>query len=129
MSPGVYLWRGQTYIGQVAVAAAAGVQPHTVSALLNRHGNLDQLGAGRGNHRSNRKGGQNAVPVARFGRAWPSQAALAAELGVSPSTVQRWVATGEEDRLLAALMVADARKAANALKSTDMIDRFGKATA
>ena len=28
---GVYLWRGQTYIGQKAVASAAGVTPHVVS--------------------------------------------------------------------------------------------------
>lgn len=31
MRSGIYLWRGQTYIGQKAVADAAGVLPHVVS--------------------------------------------------------------------------------------------------
>lgn len=129
MKPGVYEWRGQTYIGQEAVAAAAGVTAHTVSALLNRHGNLDQLGVGRGNHRGKRRGGGNAIPVDRFGRRWPSRASMAGDLGVSLSTVQRWIAAGDDDRLLAALMAADARKAAAALKRAEMTDRINKRAA
>lgn len=129
MKPGIYLWRGQTYIGQEAVAVAAGVTPHTVSAILNKHGSLDQLGVGRGNHRGSRRGGHNKRPVEKFGRSWPSQKSLAAYIGRHASAVQRWLAKGEDDRLLAALMAADARKTAAALKGADMIDRFGKAVA
>ena len=117
--PNVYLWRGQTYIGAQAVAAAAGVVPSTVISMLNKHGNLDRLGMGRGKHHTNRSGGQNRKPVARFGRKWPSLTALADEVGHSISTVTRWLVRGDDDRLLAALMAADARRAAAALKQAE----------
>ena len=119
--PNVYLWRGQAYIGAKAVAAAAGVAPHTVISMLNKHGNLDRLGMGRGRHHTNRSGGQNRKPVALFGRQWPSHTALAAEVGHSVSTVTRWLNRGDHDRLLAALMAADARRAAPV--QTDRINR------
>ena len=119
--PNVYLWRGQTYIGAKAVAAAAGVAPHTVISMLNKHGNLDRLGMGRGRHKTNRSGGQNRKPVALFGRQWSSRTALAADVGHSISTVTRWLNRGDNDRLLVALMAADARRAAPNL--TDRINR------
>lgn len=122
--PNVYLWRGQIYIGARAVAAAAGVSPHTVISMLNKHGNLDRLGVGRGRHHTNRSGGQNRKPVARFGRQWPSLTALAVEVGHSISTVTSWLNRGDDDRLLAALMAADARRAAPALT-----DRFNRRAA
>lgn len=127
--PSVYLWRGQTFIGAKAVAQAAGVSQSVVYSLLNRHGSLDQLGVGRGAHHTNRSGGHNRKPVAWLGREWPSLTALAAEVGCSISTVTRWLDTGDDDRLLAALMAADARKTAAALKAADMIDRIGRAAA
>lgn len=119
--PNVYLWRGQTYIGAKAVAAAAGVAPHTVVSMLNKHGNLDRLGMGRGRHNTNRSGGQNRKPVTLFGRQWSSRTALAADLGHSVSTVTRWINRGDSDRLLAALMAAVARHAASA--QADRINR------
>lgn len=45
----LYEWNGQTYRGAKAVAEAAGVSTKTVSSHLERQGNLDTLGIGRGN--------------------------------------------------------------------------------
>ena len=89
--------------------------------MLNKHGNLDRLGMGRGRHHTNRSGGQNRKPVTLFGRQWSSRTALAAEAGHSISTVTRWLNRGDNDRLLVALMAADARRAAPA--QTDRINR------
>lgn len=44
----LYEWNGQTYRGAKAVAEAAGVATSTVSSHLERQGNLDTLGIGRG---------------------------------------------------------------------------------
>lgn len=121
---GVYLWRGQTYIGRDAVAKAAGVGVTIVDYHLRVHGHLDRLGQGQ--HRQRPQAA--AKPVEAHGRTWPSRTALAGELGVSLTTACRWV-RADDDRLLAALMAADARKTAAALKGADMIDRFGKAVA
>ena len=44
----LYEWNGQTYRGAKAVAEAAGVSTKTVSSHLERQGNLDTLGIGRG---------------------------------------------------------------------------------
>lgn len=43
-----YIWNGQIYYGAKAVAEAAGVATSTVSSHLERQGNLDTLGIGRG---------------------------------------------------------------------------------
>lgn len=125
--PCVYIWRGQTYIGQEAVAAAAGVAPQTVADHLRVHGNLDRLGTGRGRH------GNHASPAAKpltVGPcSYPSIAAFALSVGVRPKAAQRWVRDGRADRLMAAQMAADARKAAAALRDADMIDRLGRKAA
>lgn len=117
--PGVYLWRGKTYIGQRAVAKAAGVSRHVVSYHLWRNGHLDNLGIG---HVSGWPAGGNRRAVSKFGREWPSIAALAREIGRPVQTVQRWIAQANDDRLLAALMAADARKTAAAMREAQMID-------
>ena len=124
--PGVYLWRGQTYIGQAAVARAAGVKLHTVTSHLTRYGNLDRLGEGvRCNWPKDGRGARR-VPVTRFDRTWGSMTDLARDAGRPLSTVRDWLAKGYDDRLLAALMAADARKTTAAMREAQMIDGHPK---
>jgi len=129
MRAGVYLWRDQTYIGQEAVALAAGVAVQTVQYHLLHHGNLDRLGVG---HQCNwPKDGRGArkCPVAKFGREWPSISALARDIGKSEAQVRRWLNAGDDDRLLAALMAADARRTAAAMRDAEMTDRISRRAA
>lgn len=119
--PGVYLWRGREYHGSRAVARAAGVRHSNVSYHLRVHGHLDLMG-------EDRRGAKNrggSKPVAAAGRIWPNQRALAREIGRSDETVSRWLAH-HPDRLLAALMAADARKTATAMREAQMIDGHPK---
>ena len=123
---GIYLWRGREYVGMRSVARAAGVTKAAVRYHLERHGNLDRLGAGQ-----SRKGYPgwrpgNIAPVDKFGRHWPSQRALAREVGRPEGTVSWWLRLGYDDRLLAALMAADARKTAAAMREAQMIDTIRK---
>ena len=108
--PGVYLWRGRTYIGQRAVAEAAGVAVATVSSHLRDHGHLDRLGTGRGTHGGARP--SHSRPVCIGGRSWPSISAFARSIGITPRYAQKAIREGRTDKLLAALMAADARRAA-----------------
>ena len=124
--PRVYEWRGKIYIGQAAVAKAAGVTPPTVSALLHKHGNLDRLGTGRQNNWPKDGRGARRVPVARFGRSWGSATDLAREARRPLSTILYWLKHGHDDRLLAALMAADARRTAAAMREAQMIDTIRK---
>lgn len=119
--PGVYLWRGREYHGMRAVAEAAGVRHGNVSYHLRVHGHLDLMG-------TDRRGAKNrggSKPVNAAGRRWPSRGALARELGVCVPTISRWLAH-HPDRLLAALMAADARKTAAAMREAQMIDTIRK---
>lgn len=122
--PGIYLWRDQTYIGQKAVALAAGVAPKTVAGHLRAHGNLDRLGVGRGRHASH--AAPLSKPISDGRTQYPSIAAMARAAGVRPRTAQRWVRDGKHDRLMAALMAVDARKTAAAMREADMIDNIRK---
>ena len=122
--PGVYLWRDQTYLGQDAVALAAGVAPQTVADHLRVHGNLDRLGVGRGRHASHKA--PASKPISDGSTEYPSIAAMARAAGVRPKTAQKWVRNGQRDRLLAALMAADARKTAAAMREAQMIDTIRK---
>lgn len=103
--PSVYLWRGKTYVGQRAVAEAAGVAEGTVSSHLRTHGHLDHLGTGRGRHGNSRP--PQTRPVCIAGRSWPSITAFAKAVGMSPKTAQKAARAGRGDKLLAALMIAD----------------------
>lgn len=128
-APGVYLWRNREYHGIRAVASAAGVTPHVVSYHLNRHGNLDRLGIGRvGNWPKDGRGARKRA-VERFGREWPTMTDLARYVGRPVTTVKLWLDNGDDDRIFAALMAADARKTRAALRDADMIDRIGKKAA
>ena len=110
--PGVYLWRGQTYVGQRAVAEAAGVAEGTVSSHLRAHGHLGRLGLGRGRHGNSCP--PRTIPIRIAGRSWPSITAFAKAVGMSPRTAMKAARAGHVDRLLAALMASDAERRAAA---------------
>ncbi len=107
MRSGIYLWRGQTYIGQKAVADAAGVTETTVSHHLNTHGHLDFLGTG-----SVRQGQRNKRPITVGPREYASISEFARAAGLPWSTAHKWASTGRADALLAAAEKAVAPKGA-----------------
>ena len=113
-APGVYLWRNREYHGIRAVCRASGMSVGAVMAHLDRHGHLDRLGRrlSGGNVTSRR-------PVETFGRHWPTMTDLARYVGRPVTTVKVWLDNGDDDRLLAALMAADACRAAAALKQAE----------
>ena len=76
-----YIWNGQVYRGAKAVAEAAGVSTKTVSSHLERQGNLDTLGIGRG-HRPPRN-------LVWQGKTYTSVKELAKAAGVSQGYVYR----------------------------------------
>ena len=76
-----YIWNGRVYHGAKAVAEAAGVSTKTVSSHLERQGNLDTLGIGRG-HRPPRN-------LVWQGKTYTSVKAVAEAAGVSQGYVYR----------------------------------------
>lgn len=76
-----YIWNGQIYHGAKAVAEAAGVSTKTVSSHLERNGDLDALGIGRG-HRPPRN-------LVWQGKTYTSVKELAKAAGVSQGYVYR----------------------------------------
>lgn len=110
--PSIYLWRGRTYVGQRAVAEAAGVAECTVSYHLITNGHLDRLGTGKGGRGKLRP--PIVKPVHMAGHSWPSIAAFARSVGMSPKTAQKAVREGRSDKLLAALMITDVKRRAAA---------------
>ena len=80
-----YIWNGQVYRGAKAVAEAAGVSTKTVSSHLERQGNLDTLGIGRG-HRAPRN-------LVWQGKTYTSVKELAKAAGVSQGYVYRLLRT------------------------------------
>lgn len=110
-NPGVYIWRGKTYLGIRAVARAAGVHHNTVHGHLERHGHLDRLGIGRQCNWP-KIGRIKAKPFSLLGREWPSHRAMARDLGLTQSRLSRWIAEGRLDRIAIAMMHADARRMA-----------------
>ena len=97
----------EVYQSQTQAALAAGVAQSTISWHLNKHGNLDRLGGKPGGPNNGR-----CKPVRIGKREWPSRSALDRYLGVSCGSVHRWIERGQMDFLLAALLRADARQAA-----------------
>lgn len=96
---------GRHYPTQLAAANALGVTFGNISYHLNKWGNLDRVGIGMGNHCGVTS--SNAQPVRLGDRQWPSRTDLARYLGRHRSTVDRWLARGDTDRILSALMHAD----------------------
>ena len=76
-----YIWKGQIYYGAKAVAEAAGVSTKTVFSHLERNGDLDALGIGRG-----RRPPRNLVWQ---GKTYTSVKDLAKAAGVSQGYVYR----------------------------------------
>ena len=122
--------RGEVYPSITAAAHAFGVKPCTVSSQLARYGCADGVGLGCTSPRHNATG-HHVKPVAIHGRSFPSIKAAADHFGVSYSWLYKALTKDSpsnwRDRLLSALMAADARKTHAALKDADMIDRIGRA--
>ncbi|WP_295045148.1 hypothetical protein [uncultured Paracoccus sp.] len=91
---------------QTAAAAHFGVAPSLISYHLDKHGNLSRLGKPSGG----RTGG-GKTPVQIGPRKWPSKAEFFRYLGVTDDTGRGWFRQSKTDRILAALMAADARRA------------------
>lgn len=102
---------GRTFPSQAAAAMALGVSQQCISDNLSRNGTLDMVGI----RRTGRNGGFKR-PVRIQGREWPSRSALARYLGVSDYSVRDWLRRGAIDRLVGALMKADAK----AVQATQM---------
>ena len=98
---------GRHHPTQLAAANALGVTFGNISYHLNKWGNLDRVGIGMGNHCGVTS--SNAQPVRLGDRQWPSRTDLARDLGRHRSAVDRWLARGDTDRILSALMHADTR--------------------
>lgn len=97
---------GQNFPSQRAAGRELGVSGSTICYHLNAHGNLDRLGCPPGGAAPGR-----CKPISVYGRTWPSNSALARYVGVRPQMLHNWIRRGQMDRLLAALMVADAAAA------------------
>ena len=97
---------GRRFRTQSEAAAALGVCKSTISNHLNRHGNLDRIGATPGGRAPRR-----CKPIKIGPREWESNAALERYLGVRPGRVYDWLRRGDMERLMGALMAADARAA------------------
>ena len=101
---------GVRYESLTAFAKAVGVKRHTLNHHLARHGNLDRVGLGkRGN-----PGNKSRSAETRIGpMTWPSRKAAAADLGLSLTSLKRYLkptATAQQrDRLMALLMAAHQR--------------------
>ena len=85
---------GNTFRSQSDCARYHGLDVSTVSAHLNKHGNLDRLGVGMG-----KKGTPSATfkPIEIDGRSWESQAELARHIDVNQKTLSRWITKGHMD--------------------------------
>lgn len=101
------IWRGKVYLSQKLVAKAAGVVPGTVACHLLRHGHLENLGIGRGRHCNHARTASKPIGT------WPSQAALARAAGIKPKALNKWVRHGKSEKILLAMMRADATRRAD----------------
>ena len=106
--------RGVDYPSISIAAATLGVTPASISTQLRKFGNAD--GAGLGGHAPRRHVLNNVKPVRLHGRDFPSVAAAARYLGVSPThlyrSISRGISSSYAQFLLGKLMAADARAAA-----------------
>lgn len=99
--------QGRSFSSQAEAARAFGVSTSVIHYHLQRHGNLDRLGAPAGGGKG---GGRKPVRVGVH--EWPSRAALANHLGMSVNTVAGWIRRGRTELLIAAVMQAEIGRAA-----------------
>ena len=97
---------GVIYPSQSEAARALGVAESTIAYHLTKYGNLDRVGAPR----AHSKGG-GAKPVRIGHREWPSRPEFASYLGVRVTTLRGWLRRGDMQRIMGALMKADAQAA------------------
>lgn len=95
-----------TFPSQAAAAKAHGVSERTIGYHLDQYGDLSRLGKTFRRPRATR-----ARRITIGPRSWPSIALLADYVGSPPETVRGWLRRNDRQRLLAALMAADARAA------------------
>lgn len=89
MMAGLYLWRGQYFSSQAAVADAAGVSRRTVAYHLDRYGHVEFVGQWK--HGGNKS---NVRPVSVLGIEFESQQALADFCNVTRQSACLWVRRG-----------------------------------
>lgn len=94
---------GSVAPSQNAAARALGVSGRGIAYHLNRYGDLSSVGRHRGAPRS---GPRKSVQIGD--RSWPSRTALARYVGERPQAICKWIGRGDMDRLLGAIMRADA---------------------
>lgn len=104
-------WRGKEYPTLTALSKASGRALPTIIHHLNHHGNLDRLGLGQQGKPGNRS---KSKPVKVGPYEWPSRSAVARELGVTPSTVSRWLSEDAPQHRRDKIMALAMRRAAAA---------------
>lgn len=99
---------GRVYPSQAAAARALGRGPWVIRYHLDRWGDLSRVGKKPG--RVHRMGGRK-IPFNFMGRSWLSVSEFARCVGITCSTAHRWIKNGDNARLLAAVMKAEAKQA------------------
>lgn len=87
------------FSSQLEAARSAKRSKSAINYHLDRHGNLNRLGAKPGGPNNSR-----CKPVRIGGQEWPSQSALDRALGVPLGTVSRWIKAGAIEALTGAVM-------------------------
>lgn len=98
--------KGKRYESMEACASALGLKRHTLSHHLEVHGNLDRAGIGK---RKGNPGNRGRRLVTRIGPLeWPRRKDAAADLGISSTTLSRWLSPHaskrQRERLIAEAM-------------------------
>ena len=96
---------GTIYISHGAAAKALGVSKRTIGYHLDTWGNLDRVGREAARLNASRR-----RPITIGNRQWVSVALFADYIGHQRETVRNWVRKGDMDRIIGALMKADAQQ-------------------
>ena len=116
--------RDVDYPSVQAAAEAMGVNQSCVSRHLTAHGHADLVGTKRQGGQFGRRVLHLENPVVIGAREWPSRKALASYIGWHPGRVSRALGkAGTQamlDRVLAAIMAADARQSKKRVQERDI---------
>lgn len=103
---------GVSYSSLEECARALGLRRHTLAHHLQRYGNLDR--AGIGSNRGNPGNAGRRIPLTVGPLSWPRRKDAANELGVSVTTLSRWVSRSatprQRERLMGLVMCAAQRR-------------------